>query len=65
MTAGIQRMVNLKLNNMDILTLQRDIQGLQSQCISIRWEKDDEARKEKLAKLYNTLVELAHEVKEI
>lgn len=36
MTAGIQRMVNLKLNNMDILTLQRDIQGLQSQCISIR-----------------------------
>lgn len=50
---------------MDILTLQRDIQGLQSQCISIRWEKDDEARKAKLLKLYNTLVELAHEVKEI
>lgn len=50
---------------MELITLQRDIQGLQSQAIAIRWEKNEEARKVKLLKLYNTLVELAHEVKEI
>ncbi len=50
---------------MELITLQRDIQGLQSQVIAWRSEKDESKREKIRLKLYNTLVELAHEVKEI
>ena len=50
---------------MELLNLQRDVQGLQAQCIAIRWEKDIEVKKKKLLHLYNTLVVLAREVNDM
>ena len=50
---------------MELLTLQRDIQGLQSQAIAWRSEKDESKREKIRMKLYNSLVELAHEVKQM